>query len=437
MSISILQYNVTGDCENLNVGAVYLQVSGDTPPFAVNCISPSCPLPTSALTAPYIYSYENISGGTYFLQITDGSSAFEIKSVYISTGTTVSIDSSNTTCGIDNGTVTGFTSGVYGFSTFVLFDGDDNYINSGTSVSTDYTFTSLSAGTYYVSADDGGGCKGKSASVIINPSNPFTFSGYVVNDASCLGTGSGKIFLTGLTLPVSAYTINWNPSLSPQTGATVTGLTAGIYNVKVVDPNGCLHSESFTVNTVTPVSSGGFIVINQPTCFQNDGEVEFIVLNGTPPYFFSASTGQVEITFGSSVNFTGLTSGSYSFLVTDAGLCTDTGTVELITPNAFSIVSISTINSNQINRNTMASKEKQNTIENMPTLMLDGGLKYKGQVKSGVPHGQGKLVWPNGDFYKGEFKNGKRHGKGKRLNKDGSNYIGEYEEDQPSGKGRY
>ena len=53
MSISILQYNVTGDCENLNVGAVYLQVSGDTPPFAVNCISPSCPLPTSALTAPY------------------------------------------------------------------------------------------------------------------------------------------------------------------------------------------------------------------------------------------------------------------------------------------------------------------------------------------------------------------------------------------------
>lgn len=347
MSISILQYNVTGDCENLNVGAVYLQVSGDTPPFAVNCISSSCPLPTSALTAPYIYSYENISGGTYFLQITDGSSAFEIKSVYISTGTTVSIDSSNTTCGIDNGTVTGFTSGVYGFSTFVLFDGDDNYINSGTSVSTDYTFTSLSAGTYYVIANDGGGCDGESASVIINPSNPFTFSGYVVNDASCLGTGSGKIFLTGLTLPVSAYTITWSPSsLLTQTGATVTGLTAGTYIATVTEPNGCSNSVSFTVNTVTPVSSGGFIVINQPTCFQNDGEVEFIVINGTPPYFFSASTGQVEITFGSSVNFTGLTSGSYSFLVTDAGLCTAYDSVSLLTPNSFTNVAINTTNSN-------------------------------------------------------------------------------------------
>jgi hypothetical protein len=345
MSISLLQYNVTGDCKNLNVGAVYLQVTGSTPPFAVNCISPSCPLPTSALTAPYIYSYENISGGTYFLQITDGSSASIIQSVYISTGTTVSIDSSNTTCGLDNGTVTGFTSGVYGFSTFILYDGNDNYLNSGTSVSTDYTFTSLSAGTYYVVADDGGGCSGESASVIINSSNPFTFSGYVVNDASCLGSGSGKIFLTGLTLPVSAYTITWSSNVGTQTGTTITGLTADTYIATVTEPNGCSSSVSFTVNTVTPISSGGFIVISQPTCFQNDGEVEFIVLNGTPPYFFSASTGQVEITFGSSVNFTGLTSGSYSFLVTDAGLCTIYDNVSLITPGSFTTVAINTTNS--------------------------------------------------------------------------------------------
>ena len=342
--INVYGYNVTGDCENIGVGSVSFLINGDTPPFGVTCVGSGCTLPTSASTTSY--SAENLTGGTYFLQIIDGSSTSILQAVYISTGTTVSIDSSNTTCGLDNGTVTGFTSGVYGFSTFELYDGDHNYITSATSVSTNNVFTSLSAGTYYVSANDGGGCDGESASVIINPSNQFTFSGYVVNDASCLGTGSGKIFLTGLTLPVSAYTINWNPSLFPQTGATVTGLTAGIYNVKVVDPNGCLHSESFTVNTVTPVSSGGFIVINQPTCFQNDGEVEFIVINGTPPYFFSASTGQVEITFGSSVNFTGLTSGSYSFLVTDAGLCTTYDSVSLLTPNSFTNVAINTTNSN-------------------------------------------------------------------------------------------
>ena len=344
MSISLINYNVTGDCSNTNSGSVYFDITGSTPPFAVTCITSGCPLPTSAATLSY--SASSLSADTYFLQIIDGASNTRLQSIYISSGTTATIDSLNTSCGLDNGEVTGFTSGVYGFTSFVLYDINNNYISSATSVTNNYNFTSLSADTYYIIANDGGGCTGITASVIISPSASFSFGGYVVDDASCLGTGSGKIFLTGLTLPVSAYTINWSPSLFPQTGATVTGLTAGVYNVKVIDPNGCLHSESFTVNTVTPVSSGGFIVINQPTCFQNDGEVEFIVINGTPPYFFSASTGQVEITFGSSVNFTGLTSGSHSFLVTDAGLCTIYDSVSLLTPNSFTNVAINTTNSN-------------------------------------------------------------------------------------------
>jgi len=345
MSISLLQYNVTGDCSNIGAGEVFLQVTGTTPPFAVNCISASCPLPTSALTAPYEYYYSGLTGGTYFLQITDGASTSIIQSVYISTGTTVTIDSVDTECGLDNGQVTGFTSGVYGFTEFYLYDGDDNYFSSGSSITNNYTFTSLSAGTYYLVGYDGGGCSGVSASVIINDSTPFSFSGYVVDNASCLGVPSGKIFLTGLTLPISAYTINWSPSLLPQTGSTYTGLSAGTYVATITDPNGCISSQPFTVSTVTPPSSGGFIVITTPSCFQNDGEVEFIVIDGTPPYFFSASTGQVEITFGSSVVFTGMAAGSYSFLVTDAGLCTVYDTVSIGTPNSFTTVAINVTNS--------------------------------------------------------------------------------------------
>ena len=45
-----------------------------------------------------------------------------------------------------------------------------------------------------------------------------------------------------------------------------------------------------------------------------------------------------------------------------------------------------------------------------PSIILDGGLRYKGPVRAQVPHGIGKLIWPNGDFYQGEFRNGKRHG---------------------------
>jgi hypothetical protein len=345
MSITLLQYSVTGDCTNIGAGEVFLEVTGTTPPFAVNCISPSCPLPTSALTAPYEYYYSGLTADTYFLQITDGGSNSIIQSVYISSGTSVSIDSSDTTCGLDDGTVTGYTSGVYGFTEFFLYDGDDNYITSASSATNYAIFTSLSSGTYYLVGNDGGGCSGTSASVIIRTSNPFTFGGYVVDNASCTGGASGKIFLTGLTLPVSAYTINWSPSLLPQTGTTVTGLTSGTYIATVTNPEGCVTSESFTVNNVPPLTSAGYITITTPACFQNDGEVEFIVVDGTPPYFFSASTGQVEITFGSSVNFTGLSSGSYSVLVTDAGLCTIYDTFTLNTPNSFTSVAINTTNS--------------------------------------------------------------------------------------------
>ena len=130
MSISLLQYNVTGDCSNIGAGEVFLQVTGTTPPFAVNCISASCPLPTSALTDPYEYYYSGLTGDTYFLQITDGASTSIIQSVYISTGTTVTIDSVDTECGLDNGQVTGFTSGVYGYTEFYLYDGDGNYLSS-------------------------------------------------------------------------------------------------------------------------------------------------------------------------------------------------------------------------------------------------------------------------------------------------------------------
>lgn len=340
MSISIYNLNVTGDCSNTNSGSVFFNITGTTPPFAVTCITSGCPLPTSAATLSY--SASSLSADTYFLQIIDGASNSYLQSIYISSGTTATIDSLNTSCGLENGEITGFTSGVYGIATFTLYDGDDNYVSSATTPNSNYVFTTLSAGTYYIVANDGGGCTGITASVILTPSTGLTFGAYVVDDGSCIGTPSGKIFITGLTLPVSAYTITWSPNVGSQTGTTITGLTSGVYLATITDPNNCTTTNSFTVNSVGALTSAGFITISQPTCFSNNGSVEFIITGGTAPYFFSGSSGQVEITFNDSVIFTGLSSGGYSFLVTDAGLCTIYDSVSLLTPNSFSTVAVNT-----------------------------------------------------------------------------------------------
>ena len=66
----------------------------------------------------------------------------------------------------------------------------------------------------------------------------------------------------------------------------------------------------------------------------------------------------------------------------------------------------------------MANSGKNKGLEKQLTLIMDGGMKYKGEIKAQVPDGLGKLVWENGDFYEGQFKNGKRHGTGKRINAD-------------------
>ena len=344
--IQVYNYSVTGDCGNTGVGAVSFNITGTTPtvaPFSVTDATGLGLIPLSAATLSY--SVTGLTGGTYYATIADSSSEKIVYNIYISTGTTATIDSTPTTCGQNNGTITGFTSGVYGLVSFNLYDINDNLISGVTTSNSYYEFTSLSAGTYYIVANDGGGCTGITASVILNPSSGLTYGAYVVDDASCLGSGSGKIFLTGLTPPLSAYTITWSPNALGQTGSTITGLTSGSYIATVTNPIGCTTSESFTVNTIPPLTSGGFIVTSQPSCFANDGEVEFIIVGGTAPYFFSGSSGQVEITFDASVTFTGLSSGLYSFLVTDAGLCTIYDSVSLITPNSFSTVAVTTTNS--------------------------------------------------------------------------------------------
>jgi len=396
MSISIYNLNVTGDCSNTNSGSVFFNITGTTPPFAVTCITSGCPLPTSAATLSY--SASSLSADTYFLQIIDGASNSYLQSIYISSGTTATIDSLNTSCGfLENGEITGFTSGVYGIATFTLYDGDGNYVSSATTPNSNYVFTTLSAGTYYIVANDGGGCTGITASVILTPSTGLTFGAYVVDDGSCIGTPSGKIFITGLTLPVSAYTITWSPNVGSQTGTTITGLTSGVYLATITDPNNCTTTNSFTVNSVGALTSAGFITISQPTCFSNNGSVEFIITGGTAPYFFSGSSGQVEITFNDSVIFTGLSSGGYSFLVTDAGLCTIYDSVSLLTPNSFSTVAVNTTPSTcSVNDGTI-QVIVDNGLATEPSLLISvsgtsgtqqiGTLGNPSQTFYGLPNG--------------------------------------------------
>jgi len=88
------------------------------------------------------------------------------------------------------------------------------------------------------------------------------------------------------------------------------------------------------------------VTTQQPTCLQPDGEVSVIVNGGTAPYYYSGSNNDVSVTFDTDYTFTGLSSGLFSFSVTDSALCTVTGQYTLSPPNSFASVDLITTNSN-------------------------------------------------------------------------------------------
>lgn len=72
-------------------------------------------------------------------------------------------------------------------------------------------------------------------------------------------------------------------------------------------------------------------------------------------------------------------------------------------------------------------------------LTYSDGSRYVGQIKEGLPHGKGKLIYaPNAESYKsyeGDFVQGRREGTGKAIWTTGKQYQGEWENDKRSGDG--
>jgi len=336
--IFINNYSVTGDCSQTNSGVVSFSVSGTSPGFSVSELTSTGSFPTSALTAPlYAYSVSGLSGNTYFLEVMDGSGDMLTLPVYISTGTAVGIDRSNTTCGSNNGNITGNTQYVYGVASYYLYNINDQFINSGLTSNLDFVFSNLSADTYYLIAS-------------------------------------------------SAYTINWSTLPSQSGNTTVTGLTGGTYIVSVTNPEGCALTKAIVVPTISPLGLGSWVTTS-PTCFASDGVADIIITGGTAPYFYSGSNGDTVVSFSTTYSFSGLGPGQLFVNVTDAGLCTLQTSVTLLSPNSFSTVSITTTNSTCSQDDGSMQIVVDNGLSTLPnlTFIVSGSPGYYQTVTYGEP----------------------------------------------------
>ncbi len=193
--------SITGDCTNTNSGAFTINIDGTAPDYTIQWLSPSSGT-TSLGAGVTAYTQTNLSAGTYTFNIIDScipANTVLPVNIYVSSGTCVSITNIiNTVCNSNNGSITALTSNLYGQASFYLYNDITGFIIDNTVNNNTYTFNNLSSGTYYVIADDGGGCTGKSESVIVKNSSNLSFGLYKVDNAGC-AVDSGKLMITGLT----------------------------------------------------------------------------------------------------------------------------------------------------------------------------------------------------------------------------------------------
>jgi|694.fasta_scaffold107413_2 hypothetical protein len=344
--------NVTGDCQNDGTGSIQVGFSGGTPPYTVQWISPynsgdifnylaydySFIDPTSYLLTYSVLT--NLSANTYTFRVNDSTVPVNLEyavNVPVSSGNCTSIiDVSATTCNQSNGSVTADASSDYSDTAYILFTSNNEMVQSGITALDQLTFQGLSAGTYYVSSIDYGGCTGTSQSFVVNPSVEVDYGFYPVDDTQC-GSASGRIIVTGQT-GVPPWSYIWNDG---STGSTLTGLTAGTYSVKVTDATGCSTIKSQAIGQIDPVGLGGFTVDQVPTCLNSDGIITMTITGGTGPYYYSASTGSIDVSYLKTFQLVGVPAGSYNFMVTDAALCKFTTGIDLATENGISDIILS------------------------------------------------------------------------------------------------
>ncbi len=223
-----------------------LTASGES---GVNANDGTASVAMSGGVAPYTYLWSNnatssaITGlepGNYCVSVTDANGCtFTGCATVVPFGCidqTLAVSGENVSCaGGDDGTAQVVATGFADPLTFL-------WSNGGTGS----TVGNLSAGTYSVSVTDANGCA-SSKSIEITEPPALEVELLTQNNLECVGGNDGSITVGG-SGGTPGYAFSWS---NGATTPTISGLTAGTYEVIVSDENDCTASMSFEI-TVLP-----------------------------------------------------------------------------------------------------------------------------------------------------------------------------------------
>ena len=302
------------DCFGESTGSVTLQISGGAGDF-------STIMNGNTVTGNTVV-FQDLAAGTYPILIEDGNNCTEIEAVTINENSEVLLflnNSQNITC---NGNSDGSIS-----VNVVGGTGGYNYLINGVTNGSNNLFQNLSAGQYVITTIDGLGCEDEITVDISEPPSIFVQLISQTNE-SCTGANNGSVTVEA-TGGVGNFQYNLN-GINNSTGI-FTNLSAGTFNVIILDGNSCVASQSFTIGSADPIAAQ----ISSQTdvdCFGNStGSVQINASGGTSNYTFELGTQS-----NTTGLFENLTAGNYTILITDGNNCTSSIPTVISQPNEIS-----------------------------------------------------------------------------------------------------
>lgn len=280
-------------------------------------------LPYSYLWTPGGYTTNSISGlsaGSYTCTVTDSLGCKVKSSSIVTDSTTLTaslVNSANVKCYGDNNGLAAFsvTGGL----------GHDTYLWSPTGGTTT-SAAGLYAGTYSFTATDSVGCKSLSIITILQP-KLLHDSMTNIRNIACYGGTTGRVTV-GVAGGTQPYSYVWSTGA---TTATLNGLTAGTFTVKVTDSHGCVDSSAISL-TQPSAAVGDSNHVSNIACYGGTANATVYAFGGVHPYTYAWAPG------GNTTNSaSGLTPGTYVVTVRDSNNCRRRDTIVITQPPSFII----------------------------------------------------------------------------------------------------
>lgn len=244
-------------------------------------------------------------------------------------------------------------------------------------------------GIYFVQMTDHNGCLAADSIMVKSPNliGRLTYA----RSPSCFQNCDASITVTG-TGGVPPYIYTWNTGAS---GPLLDSICGGVYNLNIVDSNGCVQNGNIMISDPLPLISS--ITVQNASCVScNDGMLQSTFYGGTIPYSILWSTGDTIN------NISNLSPGDYTLCIKDRNLCIHCDTAHVgfnvsvknlseknftIFPNPVNeilYINISGINfkvdvkisiTNQIGQNVYEKVYSQKEVS-IPTANFDEGIYY-------------------------------------------------------------